>query len=164
MDRPIRLRRCWRGTGKHLAPGCTAGPESLERVPESLTRVTELERETLRTERGSLLAPLKSTQAMLEEQNVRVSALEGSTTKELSAPARGSRGSRLAKGKVPGRRPRPPLTASARTCKGSSARKPKWRGPGKNQSTCRPGRRYALSAGRATASCTWSRICGVRGF
>ena len=64
-------------------------------------------------------------QALLEQQNARVSALERARTKDLSAPARPPGGSRVAKGKTPGRRPRPPLTASAKGRKRSRARKPK---------------------------------------
>jgi hypothetical protein len=101
--------------------------EARAREGEQLTHLASLsrERETLRTERGSLLALLKSTQALLEQQNARVSALERARTKELSAPAKASGRSQLAKGKTPDRRPRPPLAESARTRKRSRARNPK---------------------------------------
>jgi hypothetical protein len=63
--------------------------EARAREGERLTHLASLsrERETLRTERASLLALLKGTQAMLEQQNARVAALERARTKELSAPA-----------------------------------------------------------------------------
>jgi hypothetical protein len=94
------------------------------REAEQLTHLASLskERESLRTERSSLLALLKSTQALLEQQNARVLALERARTKELSAPARPS-GSRVGKGKTPDRRPRAPLTANARGRQRSRARK-----------------------------------------
>src|ERR1700691_3884274 len=66
--------------------------EACAREGEQLTHLAALskERETLRTERGSLLALLKSTQALLEQQNARVSALERARAKELPVPGRSS--------------------------------------------------------------------------
>jgi len=63
--------------------------EARAREGEQLTHLAALskERETLRIERGSLLALLKSTQALLEQQSARVVRLERARTKELSAPA-----------------------------------------------------------------------------
>jgi hypothetical protein len=60
--------------------------EARAREGEQLTHLAMLskEREGLRAERGSLLALLKSTQALLELQNARVAALERARTKELS--------------------------------------------------------------------------------
>jgi hypothetical protein len=49
------------------------------------------EREALRTERASLLALLKGSQTLLEQQNARVGALERTRAKELSVPARRSK-------------------------------------------------------------------------
>ena len=79
--------------------------EARAREGEQVTHLASLskERETLRTERGSLLALLKSTQALLEQQDARVAALERARSKELSAPARPSVRSRVAKSKAPGR-------------------------------------------------------------
>jgi hypothetical protein len=56
--------------------------EARAREGEQLTHLAALskERETLRTERGSLLALLKSTQALLEQQNARVTTLERART------------------------------------------------------------------------------------
>src|ERR1700722_10860966 len=73
--------------------------EARAREGEQLTHLASLskERETLRTERASLLALLKSTQVLLEQQNARVSALERARTKDL-APAKASGRSRVAKG------------------------------------------------------------------
>ena len=102
--------------------------EARAREGEQLTHLAALskERETLRTERGSLLALLKSTQALLEQQNARVSALERARTKELSAPARASDLSRVAKAKTTGhRRRRGPSLRGAGIRKKSRARKPK---------------------------------------
>src|ERR1700686_5325187 len=66
--------------------------EARAREGEQLTHLASIskEREALRAERGSLLALLKSTQQLLEQQNARVTALERARTKELSAPARPS--------------------------------------------------------------------------
>jgi len=96
-----------------------------EQVMKQLTHLAALskERETLRTERGSLLALLKSTQALLEQQNARVSALERARTKELSAPARPSDLSRVVKAKTTGHRRR--RGRDARVRKKSTARKTK---------------------------------------
>lgn len=101
--------------------------EARAREGEQLTHLASLskERETLRTERGSLLALLKSTQALLEQQNTRVAALERARTKALSAPAKPAR-SRTNKGKELSRAPRssPPRPGPG-TRKRSWARKPK---------------------------------------
>ncbi len=100
--------------------------EARAREGEQLTHLASLfaEREMLRTERGSLLALLKSTQALLEQQNARVSALERARTKEL-APAKASGRSRVAKGKMPARQHRRlRLGLSPRSPK-MGARKPK---------------------------------------
>jgi len=99
--------------------------EACAREGEQLTHLAALskERETLRTERGSLLALLKSTQALLEQQNARVSALERARTKELSAPARPSDLSRVVKAKTTGHRRR--RGRDARVRKKSTARKTK---------------------------------------
>jgi hypothetical protein len=76
--------------------------EARAREGEQLIHLASLskERETLRTERGSLLALLKSTQALLEQQNARVSALERARAKELPAPGRSSALSRVVKAKT----------------------------------------------------------------
>jgi hypothetical protein len=64
--------------------------ETRAREGEQLTHLATLskERESLRAERAILLALLKSTQALLEQQNARVVALERAGTKELSVPAK----------------------------------------------------------------------------
>jgi hypothetical protein len=101
--------------------------EARAREGEQLTHLSSLskERETLRTERGSLLALLKSTQALLEQQNARVAALERARTNELSTPAKQAR-SRVTKGTVPPRALRRSLLRpSAGGRKKSRARKPK---------------------------------------
>ncbi len=100
--------------------------EARAREGEQLTHLAALskEREKSRGERGSLLALLKSTQELLEQQNARVSALERARTRDL-APAKASGRSRLAKGKMPGRQPRRSrLEAGPRSPK-KRARKPK---------------------------------------
>jgi hypothetical protein len=100
--------------------------EARAREGEQLTHLASLskERETLRTERGSLLALLKSTQALLEQQNARVSALERARAKELPAPARSSSGSsRIVKAKTTDHRRRRGRDAGVR--KKSRARKTK---------------------------------------
>lgn len=102
--------------------------EARAREGEQLTHLASLskERERLRGERGSLMALLKSTQALLEQQNARVAALELARTKELSAPARPSARTRPAKRKTPGQRGRrASLSVNAATRKKSRARKPK---------------------------------------
>jgi Plasmid replication region DNA-binding N-term len=102
--------------------------EARAREGEQLTHLASLskERETLRTERGGLLALLKSTQALLEQQNARVGALERSRTKELSAPARPAAGRRrVVKGKAAGGRRSGPEKPRAAHRKMSTARKPK---------------------------------------
>jgi hypothetical protein len=101
--------------------------EARAREGEQLTHLAALskERETLRTERGSLLALLKSTQALLEHQNTRVATLERARMKELS-PATPSRRPGVGKRKAPGRgasRAAPKQVSSAR--KQRRARKPK---------------------------------------
>jgi|ERR1700687_268848 len=100
--------------------------EARAREGEQLTHLAALskERETLRTERGSLLALLKGTQALLEQQNARVAALERVRTKELSAAAKPSGLSPLAKGKTRGQRRRKSAKPSAGARKKSRARKP----------------------------------------
>jgi hypothetical protein len=78
------------------------------------------------SERTSLLALLKSTQALLEQQNARVVTLERARTRELSAPARPSGRSPAAKVKAAGR-PSRRAPSRQRTAgrKNSKARKPK---------------------------------------
>jgi hypothetical protein len=101
--------------------------EARAREGEQLTHLASLskERETLRAERGSLLALLKSTQALLEQQNSRVSALERSRNRELSALAKPIR-SRLTKGNAPSRVPRSSPPGPGTGTRGKSrARKPK---------------------------------------
>src|SRR3984957_3782258 len=102
--------------------------EARAREGEQLTHLASLsrERETLRSERGSLLALLKSTQVLLEQQNARVSALERARTKELSAPPRPSTRPRVAKGKAPSQRKRraSPVPRAPKSKK-SMVRKPK---------------------------------------
>lgn len=79
--------------------------EARAREGEQLTHLAGLskERETLRAERESLVALLKSTQTLLEQQNARVAALERAWTKELAAPAKPGSRSRVTKRKAPGR-------------------------------------------------------------
>jgi hypothetical protein len=102
--------------------------EARAREGEQLTHLASLskERETLRTDRASLLALLKSTQALLEQQNGRVAALERARTKELSAPAKPFGRSRAGKRETPARPPRrsPPRRGSG-AGKKASPRKPK---------------------------------------
>jgi chromosome segregation ATPase len=66
--------------------------EARAREGEQLTHLATLskERESLRSERASLLALLKSNQTLLEQQNARVAALERARTKELSVLAKTS--------------------------------------------------------------------------
>jgi hypothetical protein len=101
--------------------------EARAREGEQLTHLASLskERETLRTERGSLLALLQSTQALLEQQNARVAVLERARTKELSTPARPSARSRIIKAKTPGQRRRGSAKPGAGARNKSRARKPK---------------------------------------
>ena len=63
------------------------------REGEQLTHLAALskERETLRTDRASLLALVKGAQVLLEQQNARVAALERSRNQELLAPAKPAR-------------------------------------------------------------------------
>lgn len=70
--------------------------EARAREGEQLSHLASLsrERESLRSERGSLVALLKSTQSLLEQQNARVAALVIGRTKELSKPRRNSARSR----------------------------------------------------------------------
>jgi hypothetical protein len=60
--------------------------EARAREGEQLTHLAGLSKaqETLRSERGSLMALLKSTQALLEQQNARADGLERRRTMELS--------------------------------------------------------------------------------
>jgi hypothetical protein len=102
--------------------------EARAREGEHLTHLASLskERETLRTERGSLLALLKGTQALLGQQNARVSALERARTKELSVPSRTSSGARAARRKAPTRPSRrSPRKLGAGAGKKARPRKPK---------------------------------------
>jgi hypothetical protein len=101
--------------------------EARAREGEQLTHLASLsrERETLRTERGSLIALLKSTQALVEQQNSRVATLERARTKELSVPARPTGRSRTAKCKRPGPRLRGPAKTSGVARQKTRARKPK---------------------------------------
>jgi len=102
--------------------------ETRAREGEQLTDLATLsnERAGLRAERGSLLVLLKSTQALLEQQNARVAALERARTKELSVPAktlsraRGT-GARSARRKAN----RVPVKYAAPMRKRSKVRKPK---------------------------------------
>jgi len=102
--------------------------ETRAREGEQLTHLATLsnERAGLRAERGSLLVLLKSTQALLEQQNARVAALERARTKELSVPAktlsraRGT-GARSARRKAN----RVPVKYAAPMRKRSKVRKPK---------------------------------------
>jgi hypothetical protein len=110
----------------HVMKLSVALAEARAREGEQLTHLASLskERETLRTERGSLLALLKSTQALLEQQNARVAALERARTKELSTPAKSAR-SRVSSDKAPPRSPRLSAARSgARPRKKTRARKP----------------------------------------
>src|SRR3984957_11148694 len=86
--------------------------EARAREGEQLTHLASLsrERESLRTEPGSVLALLKSTQALLEQKKPRVFVLERPGSGESPPPASPPGGSRVARGKPPGRRRRPPLT------------------------------------------------------
>jgi len=63
------------------------------REGEQLTHLSTLskERETLRAERTSLLALLKSTQALLEQQGARVGTLERERANRLSKPRKAAR-------------------------------------------------------------------------
>ena len=102
--------------------------EARAREGEQLTHLAVLskERETLRTERGSLLALLKGTQALLEQQNARVATLEPVRIKELSAPAKSSSPSGVAKRNAPVRAPgRATRNQSSGTRKQGRATKPK---------------------------------------
>jgi hypothetical protein len=100
--------------------------EARAREGEQLTHLAALsrERETLRTERGSLLALLKSTQALLKQQNARVMTLERARTKELSATpfSRPGVGKRKLRGRGASRAAR---KQSSGARKHSRARKPK---------------------------------------
>jgi Plasmid replication region DNA-binding N-term len=77
---------------EHVMKLSMALAEARAREGEQLTHLAELsrEREGLRAERGSLLALLKSTQALLEQQSARVAALERARTKELFVSAKTS--------------------------------------------------------------------------
>src|ERR1700687_4407458 len=79
--------------------------EARAREGEQLTHLAGLskEREALRAERESLVALLKSTQTLLEQQNARVAALERARTEELAAPAKAGSRARVNKRKAPGR-------------------------------------------------------------
>jgi hypothetical protein len=113
---------------EHVMKLSVALAEARAREGEQLTYLASLskERETLRTERGSLVALLKSTQALLEQQNARVSALERTRTREQSAPARPSERSRATTRNTP---PRPPRRSHPRLGAGpgkkTRPRKPK---------------------------------------
>ena len=80
--------------------------EARAREGEHLTHLAMLskEREGLRAERGSLLALIKSSQALLEQQNSRVATLERTRTKELSAAAKTSSRTRATDSKYAGRK------------------------------------------------------------
>jgi Plasmid replication region DNA-binding N-term len=102
--------------------------EARAREGEQLTHLATLskERAALRAERGSLLALLKSTQALLEQQSARVGALERARAKRLPIPAKALARSRPAGTKFGQRksnlrplRPAPPASRRIR------ARKPK---------------------------------------
>src|ERR1700733_615747 len=72
--------------------------EARAREGEQLSHLASLskERQGLRAERGNLLALLKSTQTMLEQQNARVSVLERDRTRKSSFVSRRSKLSKLA--------------------------------------------------------------------
>jgi Plasmid replication region DNA-binding N-term len=102
--------------------------EARAREGEQLTHLASLsrDRETLRTERASLLALLNSTQALLEQQNARVAALERARSKQLSPPARPSKRPRSPRAKAGSPSPRRQTPKSAAVSrKRSRARKPK---------------------------------------
>jgi plasmid replication DNA-binding protein KfrA len=75
---------------------------------EQLTHLSALskERESLRAERGSLLALLKSTQVLLEQQSARVAALERERTKARSTPTKPTSRARAGGAKAQPRRSR----------------------------------------------------------
>jgi Plasmid replication region DNA-binding N-term len=101
--------------------------EARAREGKQLTHLASLskERETLRTDRASLLALVKGTQELLEEQNARVAALERSRNRKLLAPAKSAR-SRARKGNAAARSPRlSPARSGARSRNKTKARKPK---------------------------------------
>jgi hypothetical protein len=101
--------------------------EARAREGEQLMHLASLsgERETLRVERASLLALLKSTQALLEQQNSRVATLERTRTKALSMPAKPSGGAQVVKGKSSGPRVRRPAKPTLAARQRTRARKPK---------------------------------------
>jgi hypothetical protein len=102
--------------------------EARAREGEHLTHLAALSKEweALRTKRASLLALLKGSQALLEQQNARVGALERARSKDLSAPTKPFKRSRAGASKTVGRKPRQATgkrVESAR--KRAKARKPK---------------------------------------
>jgi Plasmid replication region DNA-binding N-term len=92
--------------------------ESRAREGEQLNHLAALsrDRDGLRAERGNLLALLKSTQSLLEQQSTRVTTLERARTKESSVPLNVSR---------PRRSNRASIRQTRLRRKGSKARKPK---------------------------------------
>ena len=102
--------------------------EARAREGEQLTHFSTLsrERDGLRAARVSLLALLKSTQALLEQQSARVAALERARTKGLSVPAKTPARVRAAGARSAGRKPnRVPLRHTFPVRKRSKARRPK---------------------------------------
>lgn len=102
--------------------------ETRAREGEQLTHLATLsnERAGLRAERGRLLALLKSTQALLDQQNAHVAAQERARTKELSVPATTSSRARGAGARSARRKAnRAPVNYTSPMRKRSKARKPK---------------------------------------
>ena len=102
--------------------------EARAREGEQLTHFSTLsrERDGLRAARVSLLALLKSTQALQEQQSARVAALERARTKGLSVPAKTPARVRAAGARSAGRKPnRVPLRHTFPVRKRSKARRPK---------------------------------------
>jgi hypothetical protein len=102
--------------------------EARAREGEQLTHLAALskERETLRAERAGLMALLKSTQALLEQQNARVTVLERERTRALSVATKPSTRSRAGGNKAGRSRSRSkPPTRTSGTRNSGKPRKPK---------------------------------------
>ncbi len=102
--------------------------ESRAREGEQLTHLGALskDRDGLRAERGNLLALLKSTQSLLEQQSTRVATLERARTKESSVPLKVSTRARVMVAKSARRRSnRASVRQTLLRRKGSKPRKPK---------------------------------------
>ena len=102
--------------------------EARAREGEQLTYLSALSKghETLRAERRSLVVLLKSTQALLEQQNARVAALERARAKPRSMPTKRTRRARAGGGE--GARAGPKsrgATRSASAWKRGNPRRPK---------------------------------------